>query len=122
MGSELESYTLEWVVTSSTKVTKFRVEWKIVGKDNEWQSEIAEVKKWLIYCQSLNSLLPKSQFFTSKVSILCLQSKNLFHFPDVTFVVLSGEASWSRELRRRGGLRGARAWQGVHGQVRFDII
>ena len=50
MGSELESYTLEWVVTSSTKVTKFRVEWKIVGKGNEWQSEIAEVKKWLIYC------------------------------------------------------------------------
>ena len=67
MGSELESYTLEWVVTSSSPVTKFRVEWKIVGKGNQWQSEIAEVKKWLIYCQSLNSLLPKSQFFASKV-------------------------------------------------------
>ena len=55
MGSELESYTLEWVVTSSSPVTKFRVEWKIVGKGNQWQSEIAEVKK----CLSLNSMLSK---------------------------------------------------------------
>jgi len=45
MGSELESYTLEWVVTSSSPVTKFRVEWKIVGKGKQWQSEIAEVKQ-----------------------------------------------------------------------------
>ena len=55
MGSELESYTLEWVVTSSSPVTKFRVEWKIVGKGNQWQSEIAEGKK----CLSLNSMLSK---------------------------------------------------------------
>ena len=59
MGSELESYTLEWVVTSSSPVTKFRVEWKIVGKGNQWQSEIAEVKKLLFFRQSLNSMLSK---------------------------------------------------------------
>ena len=59
MGSELESYTLEWVVTSSSPVTKFRVEWKIVGKGNQWQSEIAEVKKLLVVRQSLNSVLSK---------------------------------------------------------------
>lgn len=55
MGSELESYTLEWVVTSSSPVTKFRVEWKIVGKGKDWLSEIAEVMK----CQSLNFMLSK---------------------------------------------------------------
>ena len=59
MGSELESYTLEWVVTSSSPVTKFRVEWKIVGKGNGWQSEIAEVKKLLVFRQSLNSVPSK---------------------------------------------------------------
>ena len=59
MGSELESYTLEWVVTSSSPVTKFRVEWKIVGKGNQWQSEVAEVKKLLVVRQSLNSMLSK---------------------------------------------------------------
>ena len=58
---------------------------------------------------------PKSQFYAFKV-------KTCFVFPRVTFGLLSGEASWSRELRRRGGLGGAGAWQGVHGQVRFDII
>ena len=55
----MESYTLEWVVTSSSPVTKFRVEWKIVGKGNQWQSEIAEVKKLLVVRQSLNSMLSK---------------------------------------------------------------
>ena len=59
--------------------------------------------------------MPKSQFYAFKV-------KTCFVFPRVTFGSLSGEASWSRELRRRGGLGGAGAWQGVHGQVRFDIL
>ena len=59
--------------------------------------------------------MPKSQVYDSEV-------KTCFVFPGVTFGSLSGEASWSRELRRRGGLGGAGAWQGVHGQVRFDIL
>lgn len=46
MGEELERYKLEWVVTSSTPVLQFRVEWKMVGREkSEWQSEIVEVVK-----------------------------------------------------------------------------
>ena len=59
--------------------------------------------------------MPKSQFYAFKV-------KTFFVSPGVPVGSLSGEASWSRELRRRGGLGGAGAWQGIHGQVRFDIL
>ena len=49
MGEELERYKLEWVVTSSTPVLQFRVEWKMVGREkSEWQSEIVEVRKKIL--------------------------------------------------------------------------
>ena len=43
VGDELESYKLEWVVTSSSPVVQFRAEWKMLGKKGEWQSQIVEV-------------------------------------------------------------------------------
>ena len=45
VGDELESYKLEWVVTSSSPVVQFRAEWKMLGKKGDWQSQIVEVSQ-----------------------------------------------------------------------------
>ena len=44
----MESYKLEWVVTSSSPVVQFRAEWKMLGKKGEWQSQIVEVRNMFI--------------------------------------------------------------------------
>jgi hypothetical protein len=45
VSDELERYTLEWVVTSSSPVVQFKAEWKMAGKAGDWQTEIVEVRK-----------------------------------------------------------------------------
>merc|ERR1712130_1012927 len=45
VGDELSRYKLEWVVTSSSPVVRFRAEWKMLGNKAEWQREIVEVRK-----------------------------------------------------------------------------
>ena len=65
MGEELERYKLEWVVTSSTPVLQFRVEWKMVGREkSEWQSEIVEVRKKILF---LGNLSPNLTPFLCKI-------------------------------------------------------
>ena len=43
-GREQDRYTLEWVVTSTSTVTEFRVEWREEGAD-AWESEVTEVEQ-----------------------------------------------------------------------------
>ena len=75
MGDELESYKLEWVVTSSSPVVQFRAEWKMLGKKGEWQSQIVEVRNMFI------SLIKKLFLAT------------LFAQPDL--ILSLGEEGWS---------------------------
>ena len=67
MGEELERYKLEWVVTSSTPVLQFRVEWKMVGREkSEWQSEIVEVRKKILFVCFRQSLTQFDTLFSVK--------------------------------------------------------
>ena len=43
-GREQDRYTLEWVVTSTSTVTEFRVEWREEGAD-AWESEVTKVEQ-----------------------------------------------------------------------------
>ena len=78
MGDELESYKLEWVVTSSSPVVQFRAEWKMLGKKGEWQSQIVEV--------SQKSLLTTFSGFLGPP---------FFVLSSPQFDLFSGEEGWS---------------------------
>ena len=78
MGEELERYKLEWVVTSSTPVLQFRVEWKMVGREkSEWQSEIVEVRKKILL-HVLGNLEPNLTPFLCKIKKALLWLNPLF--------------------------------------------
>eukprot|EP00092_Neocalanus_flemingeri_P012338 GFUD01013302.1.p1 GENE.GFUD01013302.1~~GFUD01013302.1.p1 ORF type:complete len:508 (+),score=79.40 GFUD01013302.1:150-1673(+) len=45
MGKELSSYNLEWVVTSSSDVSEFKVEYREDSEGSAWETVVAKVEK-----------------------------------------------------------------------------